>query len=273
MAPPLEANPLSAMIILLLTLVSPHSSFPPAMDSTVAFYSLIVFAVAFASGLLALVRKWSEAQLHTIVAFGAGIFLGATFIHLLPESMEGAYSKEAGAMVLVGFLLVLFVERFLLSRGGEAGHAHTHMVVSMTALVGLSLHTLIGGLGLAVGAEQPELGKAVLVSILAHKIPETFVMVTLMMLAGIRYSRIIVNLLFLCAMTPIGALLLAQVVPVGGSRALSMLTGLVAGTFLYVATGNLLPEVFHLRERRGWHLALLVIGAVFMGWLGFAWHD
>lgn len=243
------------------------------MDSTVAVYSLIVFGVAFASGLLALVRKWSEAQLHTIVAFGAGIFLGATFIHLLPEAMHSDYSKEAGAMVLIGFLLVLFVERFLLSRPGQPGHVHTHMIVSMTALVGLSVHTLIGGLGLAVGAQQPEIGKAVLVSILAHKIPETFVMVTLMMMAGIRYSKIVSNLALLCAMTPIGALLLAQVVPVDGSRALSMLTGLVAGTFLYVATGNLLPEVFHLKERRGWHLALLVIGAVIMGAIGFMWHE
>jgi zinc transporter ZupT len=244
------------------------------MSGTVALYSLIVFAVAFCGGLLALVRKWSEPQLHTIVAFGAGIFLGATFIHLLPEAMEGEYSKEAGAMVLIGFLLVLFVERFLLSRPGQAGgHVHVHTVVSTTAFIGLSVHTLIGGLGLAIGAEQPEVGRAVLVSLLAHKIPETFVMVTLMMLAGIRYSRIIVNLAILCAMTPIGAMLLAQIVPVNGSRALSMMTGLVAGTFLYVATGNLLPEVFHLRERRGWNLALLVVGAVLMAGLGFYWHE
>jgi zinc transporter ZupT len=245
------------------------------MNQTVALYSLIVFVVAFCGGLLALVRKWSETQLHTIVAFGAGIFLAATFIHLLPEAMSGEHAQEAGAMVLVGFLLVLFVERFLLSRPGQAGggHVHTHMVVSMTALIGLSVHTLIGGLGLAVGATQPEVGRAVLVSILAHKIPETFVMVTLMMLAGIKMRRVILNLALLCLMTPVGALLLSKIVPMEGSRALSMLTGLVAGTFLYVATGNLLPEVFHLRERRGLNLTLLVIGAILMAGLGFYWHE
>jgi zinc transporter ZupT len=147
------------------------------------------------------------------------------------------------------------------------------MVVSMTALIGLSVHTLIGGLGLAVGATQPEVGRAILVSILAHKIPETFVMVTLMMLAGIKLKRVILNLALLCAMTPVGALLLSKIVPMEGSRALSMLTGLVAGTFLYVATGNLLPEVFHLRERRGLNLTLLVIGAILMAALGFYWHE
>ena len=245
------------------------------MSNTVALYSFIVFAVAFGGGLLALVRKWSETQLHTIVAFGAGVFLAATFIHLLPEAVSGEHAQEAGVMVLAGFLLVLFVERLLLSRPGQmdGGHAHTHMVVSMTALVGLSVHTLIGGLGLAVTSSQPELGRAVLFSILAHKIPETFVMVSLMMLAGIKLSRVILNLALLCAMTPVGALLLSQMVPVEGSKALSMLTGFVAGTFLYVATGNLLPEVFHLRERRGLNLALLVIGAILMAGLGFYWHE
>jgi zinc transporter ZupT len=116
-------------------------------------------------------------------------------------------------------------------------------------------------------------GKVILISILAHKIPETFVMVTLMMLAGIRLSRVIINLVVLCAMTPIGALLLSRVVPVEGNLALSMLTGVVAGTFLYVATGNLLPEVFHLRQKRGLNLALLVLGAVIMAALGFVWRD
>lgn len=250
--------------------------FDPTMSGMVALYSLIVFVVAFSGGLLALVRRWTETQLHSFVAFGAGVFLGATFIHLLPEAMSGEHRQEAGAMVLVGFLLVLFVERFLLSRpktGEPAGHVHTHMVVSTTALIGLMVHTVIGGLGLAVGSVQPEIGRVVLVSILAHKIPETFVMVTLMMLAGIRLSRVLVNLTVLCAMTPIGALVLSRVVPVEGNLALSMLTGLVSGTFLYVATGNLLPEVFHLRERRGLNLILLVIGAALMAVVGFLWHE
>jgi zinc transporter ZupT len=135
------------------------------------------------------------------------------------------------------------------------------------------IHTLVGGLGLAVGAVEPAVGKAILVSILAHKIPETFVMVTLMMLAGIRLSRVLLNLTILCAMTPIGALLLSQVVPVQGSLALSMLTGLVSGTFMYVATGNLLPEVFHLHQRRKLNLFLMVTGAILMTILGFVWAE
>lgn len=246
------------------------------MSGTVALYSLIVFVVALSGGVLALVRRWTDTQLHTIVAFGAGVFLAATFVHLLPQAMSGEYGEVAGVMALVGFLLVLFIERFLLSRPGTAdagAHHHSHMVVSTTALIGLMIHTVIGGLGLAVGSVRPEVGKVILISILAHKIPETFVMVTLMMLAGIRLSRVIINLVVLCSMTPIGALVLSRVVPVEGNLALSMLTGIVAGTFLYVATGNLLPEVFHLRQKRGLNLALLVLGAVIMAALGFVWHD
>lgn len=246
------------------------------MNGTVALYSLIVFVVAMSGGILALVRRWSETQLHMIVAFGAGVFLGATFVHLLPQALSGEHSEVAGVAALIGFLLVLFIERFLLSRPGTSdatAHHHSHMVISTTALIGLMIHTVIGGLGLAVGSVQPEVGNVILISILAHKIPESFVMVTLMMLAGIRLTRILVNLTILCAMTPIGALALSRVVLVEGHLALSILTGIVAGTFLYVATGNLLPEVFHLRQRRGLNLVLLIIGAAIMAALGFVWHE
>ncbi|MBI5267390.1 MAG: ZIP family metal transporter [candidate division Zixibacteria bacterium] len=248
----------------------------PPMNGSVALYSLIVFVVAMSGGILALVRRWTDTQLHMIVAFGAGVFLGATFVHLLPQAMSGEHGEVAGLAALVGFLLVLFIERFLLTRSGKpdaAAHHHSHLIVSTTALIGLMIHTIIGGLGLAVASVNPKVGDVILISILAHKIPETFVMVTLMMLAGIRVSRILINLTVLCAMTPVGALVLSRVALVEGNLVLSILTGIVAGTFLYVATGNLLPEVFHLKQRRGLNLVLLIIGAVIMAALGFVWHE
>jgi zinc transporter ZupT len=43
----------------------------------------------------------------------------------------------------------------------------------------------------------------------------------------------------------------------------------MTGTFLYVATGDLLPEVFHTRKNRWQNLGLLITGILLMAVIGF----
>ena len=65
-------------------------------------------------------------------------------------------------------------------------------------------------------------------------------------------------------MTPLGALVLAPLVDCGSDEVLMPATALMTGSFLYVATADMLPEVFHTRRNRFWHLALLMIGILIM---------
>ena len=50
----------------------------------------------------------------------------------------------------------------------------------------------------------------------------------------------------------------------GSKTVVEVLTGLTAGTFLWVATGDMLPEVFHTQDRRWVKLLLLMIGILIM---------
>jgi zinc and cadmium transporter len=211
-------------------------------------YSLGVTLVAFGGGILPLLGKWNHKQLHMFVAFGAGTILGAIFFHLLPDSLSLGSPDLASAMMLVGFIAILLVERILLkehSHGAAENALTRHELVSMTALVGLSVHSLAGGFGLAVGMVDARVGLIIFIAIISHKATESFSLCTIFRLAEFAPRKTIGLLILFSFMTPIGALISLPFIHTLKNVDLSIPTGLTAGTFLYVATLDLIPEAFH----------------------------
>ena len=233
------------------------------MDTTLLWFSLVLFVVPVLVGGVTLLRPWSDELLHLFLSFGTGIFLGAVFVHLLPEAMAGNAGRLSSLMILGGFLLIFFVERFLISRG-EIGGEGSHQIVSVTAFIGLSLHSLIEGLALALGSRVTELRNVLFASILAHKAPAAFALGSLLALAGIRRRSALGWLMLFAVMTPLGAVVLSGIFGNVSAGTLQALTGLVTGSFMYVATVDLLPEVFHSPRRRWLHLLLLLGGIAAM---------
>ncbi len=239
------------------------------MNEQVVLYSIIIFLTAFLGGLITIIKKWSDEFLHLFISFGAGIFLGLVFLHLLPEALSHAESTLIPLMVLAGFILIFFIERILFIQGEDGGDDNSHKVISITALVGLSVHSLIGGVGLAVGSLKPGLGWIIFLSIIAHKIPAAFALTSLFVLGKFTKKQTIKLLLIFSLMTPIGALALAPLFSTIGDSGINLLAGFTAGTFLYVATGDLLPEVFHTKDKRWVKLGLVLIGILFISSMGF----
>jgi len=81
-------------------------------------------------------------------------------------------------------------------------------------------------------------------------------------------SSLIFNCFLIFGVSLIGGL--AGLLLAGTGNVAAFLTGLTAGSFLYVATGDLLPEVFHTRERLWLKMGLLLLGIVIVGVLGLA---
>jgi zinc and cadmium transporter len=220
----------------------------PELFAKLMLYSFGVTLVAFGGGVLPLLGRWNHRQLHMFVAFGAGTILGAIFFHLLPDSLRLGSPDLAGGMMLVGFIAILLVERILLKE-----HSHTadessrskHELVSLTALVGLSAHSLAGGFGLAVGMVDAEVGLIIFIAIISHKATEAFSLSTIFRLAEFSKKKTIGLLVLYSFMTPIGALISLPFIHALKDIDLSIPTGLTAGTFLYVATLDLIPEAFH----------------------------
>lgn len=242
------------------------------MDNTLLLYSLIIFLAAIFGGILPLLRKWSDELLHMFISFGAGIFIATVFFHLLPEALADDHAEVASYFILAGFLLVFFIEKFLLSRG-DSSYDHGHHVISITAFLGLSVHSLIAGLGLAVSANFKIIEELIFYSIIAHKTTAAFSLVTLFLLARQPIKRCLSYLLVFALMTPLGAIVLGSVMRMGNGFALDAMLGLTAGTFLYVAVGELLPEVFHTKANRWRKLLLMILGILLVVVIGLFGHD
>jgi len=267
------------------------------MSPTLLQAVLALVLVSALGAVLPLLRHWSERGLHFFVCISAGIFLGAIFLHLLPELAAGtasASSDGAGhshdlqfvapwAAALFGLVLLFFIEKIWLTghaphgpaKHAHAGHAHDahgrvahaeaadnpHRVVWFATFIGLSVHSFATGLGYSAVAADPALMWTFLGSIAVHKASETFSLATIMRLAGLPDGRVLTSLAIFCLAEPAGLIAGTLFRSEGAPQGVQpLLTGLACGTFLYVAVGNLLPEVFHGSSER-----LLRVGGLMLG--------
>ena len=137
------------------------------------------------------------------------------------------------------------------------------------AALGLTLHTLTDGIALAASVEAEArvggsgwlLGFGTFLVVILHKPFDALAIGTLMAAGGwSRYSRHLVNGLFALA-NPVGVLLFhfgANQSSINGQLFLGSALAFAAGTFLCIATSDLLPELqFHSHDRGKLSLALL----------------
>ncbi len=190
---------------------------------------------------------WSMRALETIIALSAGFMISVALLDMLPHAYAVGGSTAA-AVALGGFLAVHLTQHTL------APHFHfgeeTHVVsevVSVSALVGLLVHTIVDGVAIASAASaSPALGALVFVAIAMHKLPEGLAIASLFLAAGAGRVRAFLAAALLGAATVLGAVATPHV-PLLATWGLAM----SAGVTLYVGASNLIPEF---QAKHGWHL-------------------
>jgi zinc transporter ZupT len=230
------------------------------MNSTIFVAAAVHCLVILLTGALPLTWRISAQLFDALLAFGAGVLLSAAFLHMLPASIP-VLGPSAGLFVLLGFLLMTVLERFTMAHpcGEEACPNHR---VGLSALLGLSVHSVIAGMALGVGladAKDFSVTAALLAAILVHKIPETLALMGLLTVTRWTRRQITFCLLAFSLMGPIGIFL-------GGSlkiRSPAFLSGALAvsaGTFLYIASSDLLPQL-HRKMKKEWvHFLAFIAG-------------
>jgi len=196
--------------------------------------------------------------------------------------------------VLGGFLAMFFVQRFFhfhhhdMAEGDPedcCGHEHSHehhhddehahtladksakQLSWIGTTVGLTFHSLLDGLALAVAVEAGRQGNAkiaglsVALVVILHKPFDAIAVSTLMAAGGkSRFSRHVLNGLFALA-SPVGAALFylgASSFTGGNVPVLGLALAFCAGSFLCIASSDLLPELhFHSHDRFKLSAALL----------------
>jgi zinc and cadmium transporter len=227
-------------------------------------YAAGIFAVSFVSGLIPLLRSWSHRELQLLISLSAGIVLGVVFFDLLPQSLQ--LSRHFFPAVLLGFMLLLALEKFVLIHPHETEELAGRRS-GFAAYTGISLHALLDGVALGSSVMMPALGSAVVWAILAHKIPDTFSLCSILLFFGFRRRQALVLLLIFSLLTPLGGAVALVALRHASPTLLGLTVGVAAGTFLFIATSDLLPHAHAHHERRFYNLVAVLTGLLLSGLL------
>ncbi|XP_045678538.1 zinc transporter ZIP9 isoform X1 [Phyllostomus hastatus] len=158
-----------------------------------------------------------------------------------------------GVSLVLGFVFMLLVD--------QIGSSHVHSTddpeaarssnSKITTTLGLVVHAAADGvaLGAAASTSQTSVQLIVFVAIMLHKAPAAFGLVSFLMHAGLERNRIRKHLLVFALAAPVMSMVTFLGLSKSSKEALSEVnaTGVAmlfsAGTFLYVATVHVLPEV------------------------------
>jgi zinc and cadmium transporter len=187
--------------------------------------------------------------LDATLSFSAGFLISVSLIDLFPASISTA-GASAPLVVLVSYVLVHLTQHTIGRHFhfGEETH-HVSELVSVSALVGLLMHTFVDGVAVASGlAVSNGLGALVFIAVLLHKFPEGLAISSLFMAAGAGRKRAIGAAAALGASTILGVLLTDHL---GFLKTYGL--AISAGVTLYVGASNLVPEF---QDREGWRIPL-----------------
>jgi zinc transporter 1/2/3 len=239
---------------------------------------LLIFVVGYQGGLAAIRVSRSARADHFFAlgsVFGAGVFLGASLIHVLPDAASN-FSDVLPNMdyplpymiAAAGFVLIMFIDRaghYYLERQNQT--AETNDLAPYILLLVLSFHSIIAGASL--GAEHTTAGSLVLlVAIFAHKGSAAFALgISLVRSAALKAKTQKLIILF-SIMTPLGVLIGAGINHILEDRAGQITEGvfdaLASATFIYVATIEIIGPEFKSHQNIFTKFAFLIAGLSIM---------
>lgn len=236
--------------------------------------AVAIFTFGMTGGLLPRVlrrTKHGDAWLTLGSGFAGGVFLGAGLIHLLGDSHEFFAEVSGGDeypyFLMVGgfgFLLILLLEK-VLARSEETDAAEGQHPFIL--LIVLSLHSFIAGT--ALGLEGNLLAAIILlVAIVAHKSFAAFALGISFVASGMARRRHLALLAMFSVMTPLGLFLGTGLRDALASDAAleleAIFDGLAAGTFLYVASMDVIGRTFDDHTMRWAKFTSIAGGFAFM---------
>ncbi|XP_050097502.1 zinc transporter ZIP9 [Anopheles aquasalis] len=252
------------------------------MDEVAMLFALVVVMLvgSYLAGNIPLIMSLSEEKLKNVSVFGAGLLVGTALTVIIPEGIRSLYDERSleaavaaskgqgtsagvpavpgehqhnddehsstiGLSLVLGFVFMMLVDQ-VSSRRTEGSNER-----NLTATIGLVVHAAADGvaLGAAATTSHSDVEMIVFLAIMLHKAPAAFGLVSFLLHEGVERSRIRKHLLIFALAAP--ALTLLTYFGIGSEQKETLeslnATGIAmlfsAGTFLYVATVHVLPEL------------------------------
>jgi len=236
---------------------------------TLSLLIVVLILTTIAAGLVPLFKSWEKKHIRLFISFGAGSLIGASFIHMIPETVD-VVGSGVGIAVLTGFLILYIIEKFTMLHACEGEDCTFHQM-GVVSFIGLGAHNIIDGFVLVTSTMLPDLGPIVFVAIVVHKVPASFSLSSILVMGEYTRKQVLVYLIIFSLMLPLGGLAAMFLMNALGPYELGIAVAVSAGTFLYIATSDLLPEVHRVGEWRHQNLIGFLVGIAFMGvikWIG-----
>ncbi|XP_077468670.1 zinc transporter ZIP9 isoform X1 [Stigmatopora argus] len=249
---------------------------------SITLISVAMFVGCFLLGFIPLLFRLSERSLHFVSILGAGFLCGTALAITIPEGvglMQESQKHQNAASVLavnatptneraplpqlwIGVALTSgFTFMFIVDQLGAyfclCGQK-TPNTDAITATLGLVIHAAVDGfaLGAVVATGQVTVQIIVFLAVILHKAPASFGLVAFLMHAGLEKKSIQGHLLAFSAAAPIVAIATYFILHATrtssqnqiGATGIGMLFS--GGTFLFVATVHVLPDIIS-SSRRG----------------------
>ena len=198
-----------------------------------------------------------------LISYAVGTLLGVALLALLPEALSSLPPARALGTLLAGVLSFFLLEKLVLWRHCHTGHdceVHTSSAASLV-IIGDAFHTFVDGalIAAAVLTSIP-LGATTAIAVAAHEIPQEVGDFAILLRAGYSKSRAFTLNILSATGGVLGALammLASQWVP----QVLPYVLSFAAGSFLYVAMADLIPDLHRGGVEGGPAKQLLLIGA------------
>ncbi len=199
-----------------------------------------------------------------MVSFATGVLIGASFFHMLPESLGNANVREVMTFFVLGFSSFFLLERVLRWRHCHEDECEVHPVTYL-ALIGDSIHNFIDGVVIAVSYMiDVKLGVLTTFAVISHELPQELGDFAVLVYGGFsKKDALLFN--FLTALTAVAGAILGYT-QLKSDASLSYLLSFAAGNFTYVASSDLIPELHKVVElkRSILSFSFFVVGLVVM---------
>lgn len=219
------------------------------MTEIYTIISVIIISLISLIGVIALSinQKLLNKILFILIAVAVGAFFGDAIIHLIPESFSKLNEVEGPFYVLLGIVAFFSLEKFL-----RWQHTHdTHIEddedyihpIGPLVIFSDGIHNAIDGAIIAASfMVSIEVGIVTTIAIALHEIPQEISDFALLLHAG--YSKrkaILFN--FLSSSVAIFGALITLFILNSTENILPAMTAFAAGSFLYIAGSDLVPEL------------------------------
>ena len=195
--------------------------------------------------LLALARRWPDAVVGAVLAFGAGALISSVAFELAQQGLQIGTPISVAIGLALGAVTFFVADRAVERLGGRHGGGAAGLPLALGALLDGIPEQAVLGIGLATGEG---VSVALLVAIFVSNLPEGVGSAADMRAAGKPPAAVIrlwVGVAVVCALATVGGYALADLAS-GNVRA--GIDGFAAGALLVMLVDSMVPEA---REKAG----------------------